>query len=228
MHQLNEVQLADAIAAKQLTRLEHAYDAAVQQMSGPQNGLVALALGVGVASMGGAPALVAASIALYYAFRTALCDMQARAEARRVSKIVKHPHVQSLMSKVAANAPASLASQNGTAWLIQEPKGTPGFQVLKKFEYQRHRRSLMSTGRMLDEVSISTDKIIHRRYIGKEGFTLATHKVRWSATRRRQARNWRPGTPLPDTALLNVDFAAVEADYRASRFLKGDGTGFKH
>lgn len=227
MHGLNDAHLADAIAAKQLTRIEHALDAVVRQASGPQNGLVALALGMGVSAMGAATPLIAAAVAGFYGLRMMICSIQSQDEAKRASKLFQHPQVQAIVNKIASNAPASTASQNGTAWLIVEGKSTPNVRVLKKFEYIRHRRSIMSTGHMLDEVSVSSDKIVHRRYIGRNTFTLATHKVKWSRTTQRLAKKWSPVPANAGDALSGVEFASTDPNYRASHFLRGRGTGFK-
>lgn len=227
MHGLNDTHLADVIAAKQLTRFEHALDAVVRQASGAQNVLVALALGMGVSAMGVAMPIIMAAIGGFYGLRMMVCSMQSQDEAKRASKLFQHPQVQAIVNKIAANAPASTASQNGTAWLILEGKAEPNVRVLKKFEYIRHRRSIMSTGHMLDEVSVSSDKIVHRRYIGRNTFTLATHKVKWSRTTQRHARKWSAVPAGAGDAMNGVEFASTDANYRASRFLHGRGTGFK-
>ncbi len=227
MHELKDARLADAIAAKQLTRLEHAFDAIVSQGSGPVNAVVALALGMGVSVLGGAMPLVAGSVLCFYSLRMMLCSIQTQGEAKRTSKLFHHPQVQTILTKIAATAPSSLASQTGTAWVILDPKGAEDVRILKKFEYLRHRRGIVAAGRMFDEVSMSSDKIVHRRFIGRDTFTLATHKVKWSRTKSRPAQPQRAPSMEADVALQYLSQSSLNPDYRASRFLRGHGTGFK-
>lgn len=227
MHRVNDAHLADAIAAKQLTPLEHAFDAIVSQASGPLNAFVALALGLCVSTLGGSSPLITSSIVGFYALRIVLSSIQSQDEAKRAAKLVCHPQVQTILSKAAASAPASMASQNGTAWLLLDTKGAEDIRIFKKFEYARHRRGAIATGGMLDEVSVSSEKIVHRRYIGRDQFTLATHKVKWARVKARPLRRALGGSLEAAGAYPDVHFSSMEPDYRATRFLLGQGTGFK-